>query len=68
MSTNSFSAVFTDIYYYKEALGISRSASHAGEHMYPDLMEALPDIAGYREIIAAEIAENTKWLINDVER
>ena len=36
--------------------------------MYPDLMEALLDVAENREIIAAEIAENTKWLFSEVER
>ena len=35
---------------------------------YPDLMEALLDVAENRETIAAEIAENSKWLFSEVER
>ncbi len=66
--TVALESSFSDISEYEEALEIFRSASPAGEHMYPDLMEALLDIAENREIIAAEIAETTKWLFSEVER
>jgi hypothetical protein len=59
---------FSDISEYEAALEIFRSASPAGEHMYPELMEALLDVAENREIIAAEITESTTWLINKAER
>ena len=66
--TVALESSFSDISEYEAALEIFRSASPAGEHMYPDLMEALLDVAENREIIAAEIAENTKWLFSEVER
>lgn len=60
----SFSAISD----YEEALEILRTASPTGEHMYPDLMERLLDVAKNRETITAEITENTKWLFSEVER
>ena len=66
--TVALESSFSDISAYEEALEIFRSASPAGEHMYPDLMEALLDVAENRETIAAEIAENSKWLFSEVER
>lgn len=58
---------FSDITDYEAALEILRAASPAGEHMYPELMESLVDVAENREIIATEIAESTTWLLNVVE-
>lgn len=59
---------FADIADYESALEMFRAASPAGEHMYPDLMEGLLDVAENKEIIASQIAENITWLLNVVER
>ncbi len=66
--TVALESSFSDISEYEEALEIFRSSGPVGEQVYPDLMEALLDVAENRETIAAEVAENEKWLMNEVER
>ena len=68
LSTDSVFRQFYGISYYEEDGEILPSASPAGQYVYPDLMEALLDVSENRETIAAEIAENKKWLMNEVKR
>ena len=66
--TVALEASFSDVAEYEAAIETFRTSSSAGESMYPDIMEGLLDVAENREAIAAEIAESTDWLLNEVER
>lgn len=66
--TVALEASYEDLIEHEAAVDLCGASSDLGAQVHPDLVDDMLDLVENREILAAEIAQSTEWLLREVER